>query len=105
VAETVVRLVAGGGEALIGLFVVVGLWRRLVLLLQAVTNGVTATSVWWAIVVPYRWYISGVDRIVFNSHVFYPTSITFAGCILLIAFRHQDRWALDRVRRPRLAGG
>jgi hypothetical protein len=70
-----------------------------VLPLQAVINGFTAARVWWAIVDPYRWYIFGVDRIVFNSHVFYPTSITFAACLLLVAFREQDRWALDRLRR------
>ena len=84
---------------LIGSLCVIGLWRRVALPLQAIINGFTALSVWWAIIDPFRWYITGVDRIVFNSHVFYPTSITFAACILLITFRPQDTLALDRLRR------
>ncbi|MGF1476309.1 MAG: DoxX family protein [Geminicoccaceae bacterium] len=93
---------AGGAEFVVGLLCVVGLFRRWVLPIQAIINGITAASVWWAIVDPFRWYISGVDRIVFNSHVFYPTSITFVACIVLIVFRNDDRWALDNwPRRPR----
>ncbi len=93
----VVSIIAGGGEVLIGTLCVLGLWRRLALPIQALINGATAVSVWWAILDPFRWYISGVDRIVFNSHVFYPTSITFASCLLLIAFRKQDNLALDTL--------
>lgn len=93
---------AGLAELAIGVCVVIGLWRRIVFPLQAAINAITAASVWWAIVDPYRWYIEGVDRIVFNSHVFYPTSITFAACVLLVVFRPFDRLALDEVlRRPR----
>ncbi len=88
-------LAAGGAEVIIGSLCVIGLWRRFALPVQALINGFTAASVWWAIVDPFRWYITGVDRTVFNSHVFYPTSITFAACILLIAFRRQDTIALD----------
>ncbi|HSF94800.1 MAG TPA: hypothetical protein VLA52_07215 [Thermohalobaculum sp.] len=88
---------AGGAEVIIGALCVVGLLRKYVLPMQALINGYTAFSVWWAIIDPFRWYISGVDRIVFNSHVFYPTSITFAACILLIAFRRHDTLALDRL--------
>jgi uncharacterized membrane protein YphA (DoxX/SURF4 family) len=94
-------LAAGGAEVVIGVLCVIGLWRKAVLPLQALINGFTAASVWWAIVDPYRWYITGVDRIVFNSHVFYPTSITFAACLLLIAFRRHDRWALDQLLTDR----
>ncbi len=104
VVRTAASLGAGAGEVLIGALCVAGLWRKLLLPLQAAINGATAASVWWAIVDPYRWYISGVDRIVFNSHVFYPTSITFAACLLLIAFRPQDAWALDNLRWRGAAG-
>ncbi|MFT7595213.1 MAG: putative oxidoreductase [Paracoccaceae bacterium] len=93
----------GGAQLVIGVLCVVGLWRRFALPLQAVIHGFTAVSVWWAIIDPYRWYITGVDRIVFNSQVFYPTSITFAACLLLIVFRHQDVFALDHLRRDALA--
>ncbi len=96
---------AGGVQLAIGLCCVIGLWRRVVLPLQALIHGFTAASVWWAIIDPYRWYISGVDRIVFNSHVFYPTIITFAACLLLIAFRRQDTYAIDHIRaQPKSTG-
>lgn len=99
--EAALGIAAGGAEVVIGALCAVGLWRRLALPLQALINGVTAATVWWAIIDPFRWYIVDVDRIVFNSHVFYSTSITFAACILLIAFRRQDTLALDQLRRGR----
>lgn len=99
--QTALGLAAGAGEFLVGALCVLGLWRKFVLPVQAVINGSTAVMVWWAIVDPFRWYITGVDRIVFNSHVFYPTSITFAACLLLIAFREQDTLALDSLRAKR----
>ncbi|WP_415400877.1 hypothetical protein [Tateyamaria sp. SN3-11] len=99
--STTLGIAAGGVQVFIGLFCVIGLFRSVVLPIQAFVHGFTAASVWWAIVDPYRWYVTGVDRIVFNSHVFYPTIITFAACILLITFRHQDAWCLDRLRRSR----
>ncbi|WP_306115276.1 MULTISPECIES: DoxX family protein [unclassified Roseovarius] len=95
--NAVLGYAAGGAQLVIGVLCVIGLWRRYALSLQALIHGFTAISVWWAIIDPYRWYITGVDRIVFNSHVFYPTSITFAACIVLIAFRHRDRIAVDTL--------
>ncbi len=93
----IIGYAAGGAQLLIGVLCVIGLWRRYALPLQALIHGFTAASVWWAIIDPYRWYISGVDRIVFNSHVFYPTAITFAACIVLITCRHRDTIAVDRL--------
>ena len=95
--NAVIGYAAGAAQLVIGVLCVIGLWRRYALPLQALIHGFTAASVWWAIIDPYRWYIDGVDRIVFNSHVFYPTSITFAACLLLIAFRRRDTIALDRL--------
>jgi putative oxidoreductase len=100
-ASDLIGLGTGGVEVFVGLLCVVGLWRSVALPLQAAINGVTAVSVWWAILDPFGWYITGVDRIVFNSHVFYPTIITFSACVLLVVFRHQDTWALDQMRRRR----
>ncbi|QIE55333.1 DoxX family membrane protein [Pikeienuella piscinae] len=93
----VLGVATGGAQLVIGALCVIGLWRRAALPLQALINGFTAASVWWAIIDPWRWYITGVDRIVFNSAVFYPTSITFAACVLLIVFRRQDTLAVDRL--------
>ncbi|MEO3415291.1 DoxX family protein [Roseovarius sp. CAU 1744] len=95
--NAVLGYAAGGAQLVIGVLCVIGLWRKYALPLQALIHGFTAASVWWAIIDPYRWYIDDVDRIVFNSHVFYPTSITFAACLLLIAFRQRDRIALDSL--------
>jgi putative oxidoreductase len=100
--ETIVSLATGSAQVLIGVLCVIGLWRRLALPVQALINGSTAVAVWWAILDPFRWYITGVDRIVFNSHVFYPTSITFAACVLLIAFQRGDTWSVDAYRSKKL---
>ena len=97
VPEAIIAILSGGIETTIGIFCVLGLWRKVTLPLQALINGFTALRVWWAIVDPFRWYITDVDRIVFNSHVFYPASITFAACLLLIAFRDQDKLAIDTL--------
>jgi uncharacterized membrane protein YphA (DoxX/SURF4 family) len=96
-----VAYASGGAQLVIGALCVIGLWRRIMLPLQALIHGFTAISVWWAIIDPYRWYISGVDRIVFNSHVFYPTIITFAACVLLMTFRSHDTFAMDNVKHAR----
>ena len=90
-------IAAGAGQVAVGAACALGLFRVVALPIQALINGATAVRVWWAILDPFRWYIDGVDRIVFNSQVFYPASITFAACLLLIAFRREDRWALDRL--------
>ncbi len=87
----------GAGQLLVGLCCAVGLLRVIVLPIQALMHGYTVLHVWWAVLDPYRWYIEDVDRIVFNSHVFYPVIITFAACVLLFAFRREDRWALDTL--------
>lgn len=96
--NTAIASVTGGAQFLIGICCVIGLWRKVVLPLQTLINGVTAAGVWWAIVDPFRWYIEDVDRIVFNSHIYYPTSITFAACLLLICFRREDAWSVDALR-------
>ena len=92
-----IGIAAGVGQVTVGTLCVLGLLRVVALPIQALINGATAVRVWWAILYPFRWYIEGVDRIVFNSQVFYPASITFAACLLLIAFRADDRWALDTL--------
>ncbi|MEZ5667747.1 MAG: hypothetical protein R3F55_10015 [Alphaproteobacteria bacterium] len=98
-----IGVAAGAGQVAVGACCALGLFRLVMLPLQALINGATAVRVWWAILDPFRWYIEGVDRIVFNSQVFYPASITFAACLLLIAFRSEDRWALDTLLFRRAA--
>lgn len=92
-----IGIAAGVGQVAVGGLCALGLLRIVALPIQALINGATAVRVWWAILDPFRWYIEDVDRIVFNSQVFYPASITFAACLLLIAFRKEDRWALDTL--------
>lgn len=87
-------------QALIGLLVVVGLFRFLVLPAQLLINGFTAAAVWWAIVDPFYWYLPG-DKPFQFAHLFYPSAIVVAACLVLIAFRSFDRLALDALRRRR----
>lgn len=84
-------------EAAVGLLVMLGLWRWLVLPIQVVINGFTAAAVWYAIIDPFKWYLPAQSEFP-HTQLFYPSAIIFAASLLLIAFRDQDRLALDARR-------
>lgn len=82
-------------QTLLGLAVVLGLWRRLTLPAMALITGFSAVAVWYAIIDPFRWYLPPQTDFPFTQ-LFYPSAIILAASLLLIAFRHEDRLALDR---------
>lgn len=84
-------------EVVIGLLVVIGLFRWLVLPIQAIITGFTAAAVWYAIIDPFKWYLPAQTEFP-HTQLFYPSAIIFAASLLLIAFRDQDRLALDAPR-------
>jgi len=88
------QLVFGIAQTALGALVVLGLFRRVTLPLQLVINAFTALSVWYALIDPFGWYLP-VERPFQFSHLFYPSAIVVAACVLLIAFRSADRYALD----------
>lgn len=57
-------------------------------MLAAIT-GLTLIGVWRSIVDPWGWYLDGTNAL------FFPSLIVFAATLVLLAFRDEDRLALD----------
>lgn len=89
---------AGAGQMLIGLLVVIGLVRRWVYPLQLIVNAASLVAVSASIIDPWGWYLEGTNVL------FYPSLIIFAASLLVMAFREEDRLSLDAAwSRPRPA--
>jgi uncharacterized membrane protein YphA (DoxX/SURF4 family) len=82
--------VAGVLQILIGLAVVVGFARRWVYPIQVLLNGASLLAVFKSVVDPWGWVLTGTNAL------FYPSLIIFAASLLLIAFREEDTWVLDK---------
>ncbi|MBC2693585.1 MULTISPECIES: DoxX family protein [Pseudomonas] len=85
--------VAGALQILVGLLVVWGLARRWTYPVQLLLNAASLFAVMKSVVDPWGWMYEG------SNVLFYPSLIIFAGSLVLIAFRDQDRLALDTFRR------
>lgn len=97
----------GGLQTLLGGLVILGLFREIAYLAQLIVHGFTAAAVWYAIVDPFGWWLE-LERPFPHTQLFYPSAIVVAACLLLIAFRNQEAWALDRLfgrHRPRRQPG
>jgi uncharacterized membrane protein YphA (DoxX/SURF4 family) len=76
----------------LGALVLVGAARRYAYPLLLAVTGATLLGVWKSVVDPWGWYLDGANVL------FYPSLIIFAGSLVLWAFRHEDRLALDHRR-------
>jgi uncharacterized membrane protein YphA (DoxX/SURF4 family) len=76
-------------EILLGILVVVGIWRRFTYPAMLAILTVSGLSVWKSIVDPWGWVFEGTNAL------FYPSLIIFAGALVLWGFREQDKIALD----------
>lgn len=81
-------------QILLGVLVIVGLWRAAAYPLLLAVTTVTALGVWKSIVDPWGWVLEG------SNVLFYPSLIIFAGALVLWAFRDHDSWSLDARRPP-----
>ncbi|MCH4562408.1 DoxX family protein [Halomonas sp. EGI 63088] len=88
---------AGAGQILIGLLVIIGLARRWVYPLQLLLNGASLLAVSASVIDPWGWFLEGTNVL------FYPSLIIFAGSLVVMAFREEDRFALDARHLPRPA--
>lgn len=80
----------GALQTALGVAVILGLWRRFTYPLQTLINGATLLGVWQSVLDPWGWVLEG------SNVLFYPSLIIFAGCLVLWAFRSDDRLALER---------
>lgn len=79
----------------LGVLLVLGLFRTLTLPVLTLMTAFTAAAVWYAIIDPFNWYL-GNERPFPFTQLFYPSAIIVAAALVLMAFRDQDRLALDR---------
>ena len=81
--------VAGVFQVLVGLLVVVGLFRRLTWPILAIVNGITLLAVWKSIVDPWGFWLEG------GNLVFYSSAVIFAGILVGWAAVEEDTLSLD----------
>lgn len=77
----------------LGLLVVVGLFRKTVYPVQAVVLGVGLLAVGKYILDPLGLYLLTPDT---AQLLFFPSLALFAAALVLMAFRDEDTWSLDR---------
>jgi putative oxidoreductase len=82
--------VLGSLQIVLGLLVVAGLLRRFAYPALALITGATLLGVWRSILDPLGIVLARTNLL------FYPSIIVFAGVLVLMAFRQDDAWALDR---------
>jgi putative oxidoreductase len=83
-------------EVALGLLVVVGLWRKYVLPIQALVLGVTLIALWKYILDPFGLYLLSEQT---RQILFFPSLAVFAAALLQLAFSEADTVNLDRVFR------
>lgn len=86
----------GGVQVLAAFLLALGIFRWVTLPFQLIMNGFVAIIVWQSLIDPFWLWTPGEKPETVNA-LFYPSLIVAIGSFLLIAFRDQDSWALDRV--------
>ena len=88
----------GVAEAVIGLLVVVGLFRRVSYLLQALILVPGALVLWRYLLDPLGMYLLDKES---SRILFFPSVTIAAATLVLLAFRDEDRWSLDQLLADR----
>ena len=86
-----IHQVWGAAEILLGLLVILGLWRTIIYPLQAVVLGVGALTVWKSLIDPLG-FVFAEDQI---NLLFFPSSTVFFATLVLLAFRDDDTLSID----------
>ncbi len=88
----------GVAEVIIGLLVVVGLFRRIAYLLQALILVPGALVLWRYLLDPMGMYLLDRES---SQILFFPSITVAAAALVLLAFRDEDRWSLDQMLTAR----
>ncbi len=89
-----VQMPLGVAEILLGLLVVFGVGRVIALPLQAVVLGVGLAAIWKYVLDPFGMYLVPAAA---REPLFFPSLTVFAASLIQIAFRGEDRYAIDRL--------
>ena len=88
--------VLGIAQILLGLAVVLGLFRKITYTLQAIILVAGALAIWKFILDPFGMYFLDQET---SQILFYPSSLIAAGSLVLLAFMSDDRFSLDQMLR------
>lgn len=83
----------GVAQTLLGVLIVLGLYRRYAYPPLVLISLATALGVWRSIVDPWGWLLEGTNVL------FYPSVIILAAALVLHGFRDDDAWSMDASRR------
>lgn len=88
------QIAFGTAEIVIGSLVVLGLLRRIAYPLQALILVPGALMLWRYLLDPMGWYLLDKES---SQILFFPSIAIAAATLVLLAFREEDRWSLDRT--------
>ena len=91
-SSAMLQYVLGVVQVLLALAVIFGLFRRVSYPLQAIWLGLGALFVWKSIIDPLG-IVFGQDNV---QILFFPSLTVFIATLVLLAFKDEDRLALDR---------
>lgn len=84
----------GWGQALLGVLVILGILRAVTYPLQAAVLVIGAAAIWKYLVDPLGLYLLNEET---RQVLFFPSTTVAVASLILLAFRSEDRFALDRV--------
>ncbi len=84
----------GIAEILLGLAVVLGLFRKVIYPVQAIVLGLGTAAIWKYLLDPLGLYLLTEET---RNPLFFPSLCVFAATLVMIAFREDDRLSLDGV--------
>ncbi len=99
-AMETIQIAFGAAEVLVGLFVILGLFRRVVYSLQAVVLVLGGAVLWRYLLDPMGLYLLDSET---SQILFFPSITVAAASLVLLAFRDADRWSVDRLLSRRAA--
>jgi uncharacterized membrane protein YphA (DoxX/SURF4 family) len=88
------QMLSGSGQIILGLMVVLGLFRVAVYPLQALLLVGGALAIWKYLLDPFGMYLVSEEA---RQVLFFPSTTVAVASLVLIAFRSDDRFALDRL--------
>ena len=93
VSQSALQMPWGILQVVVGLLVVVGLFRKYVYPVQAVILGVGLVAIWKFILDPLGLYLLNEET---RQVLFFPSLAVFAGTLVLMAFKEDDTISLDQ---------
>ncbi|QQN74894.1 hypothetical protein [Croceicoccus sp. YJ47] len=97
----VIQVVWGAALLIIGMLVIIGLFRRFALVAQAVVLVFGALTIWKYLLDPLGLYLLTPET---SNVLFFPSLALAFASLLLVAMRDEDRWSLDCLLEARRAG-